>query len=335
MDIFDTIGQCFCIGVPEEGVTPQYLDIIREIRPGAFILFSRNTKGGREFVKDLTNLLSDALVVTGSPPPIICVDQEGGKVSRLRPPHWPYLPSFEELSNASEPEKAVSDCAVLCASMLKECGINMNLAPCLDLRSKGKCNPVLSERTFSQDPYKAARLGEIYISTLQKMGILSVAKHFPGIGGLDIDPHTDIAMIRRSIQETEEALFPFISAINSNCAGIMTSHVIEPNLDPSEIATFSQRIVKIMIKEQYGFEGIALSDDLFMGAIRRHIPPFMAGKKALMAGHDMLLYCHRPDITLRAVRKIKKEAQTDAMLLKRLIDGSQSVLKVKNRILLS
>ncbi len=330
LGMIDDVGQIVCVGVPEEGLSHEFERFITKFRVGNFILFKRNTKSGPYALKALIGEIKGLLRKLKMPPPFICVDQEGGRVSRLGPPHWPKLPSFSSIGRADAPKDEIERVAAECAHMLTEVGINVNLAPCLDL-AEDSANEVMKERCFSNDPNKVKKLGKAYIRALQRQGILAVAKHFPGIGSVDLDPHTSTSKACANPERQQEALLPFYGAVEAGVFGVMTSHVLVPCYDPEEIATFSEKIVK-MLREGLGFEGILFTDDLFMGAVRANYGLGAAGARALAAGHDILLYCHDLLETENALTQLIKLMEEDDTLKRCVARSSRRIRGEKRRI---
>ncbi|OCC15844.1 Beta N-acetyl-glucosaminidase [Dissulfuribacter thermophilus] len=329
--MLDILCHNLCVGIPEEGLIPEFRSFLKEYRPGNFIVFKRNAKEGPTGLRDLIGELKIALKELKMPPPYVCVDQEGGRVSRLGSPHWPSLPSFSEIAQKADPQNAVKDVASLCAFMLKDVGINVNFSPCLDLKEDG-APVVMNERTFSKDPAEVATLGRIYLKTLQDAGILTVAKHFPGIGGINFDPHEDIAYSELNETRQKDALLPFKAAIEEQVFGVMTSHVLFPQYDPNNIVTFSKTVVD-MLRKQLSFQGILFTDDLFMGAVRKHFGLGTSGALALRAGYDILLYCHDIGETARAIDELIKIIEDDDYIMQRLIESSCRILTSKQKFL--
>ena len=326
------LGQLVCIGIPEEGISSEYKAFLKEYRPGNFIIFKRNTLGGRDALRELTNGLKESLRSLGLPPPFICVDQEGGPVCRLSGPHWPSLPSMEELAKARNPVDKTREAARATARILKDVGINVNLAPVLDLKVPGD-PPVLDNRTFSGDPKEVAFLGSEYISTMQEQGVLAVGKHYPGIGGLSQDPHEKVAISKRDQRGIKEGLIPFEAAIKKGVFGLMTSHVVFPFLDPGRMATFSSVIAEKLLRNRLSFRGILFTDDLFMGAIKGNVPMEHAAAKALRAGHDILLFCHGVEESALSMDSLEKWMETDDLLKKRVLEGTERIVGQKRRML--
>ena len=326
----EELRQVLCVGIPGEGLTPGFHYFFKEYQPGNFILFRRNTGEGPRALKELTRGLRDLTRKTYMPEPFICVDQEGGRVARLMQPHWPRLPSFEDIGKGPHPEEIITEIGERCGQMLRDMGINVNLAPCLDLMEEG-ADPVMRQRTLSHDPTQVAELGARYIEAMARYGVGAVAKHFPGIGGIDKDPHLDFSLSRCPMNRQHEALQPFKRAVRTGVLGIMTSHVLFPMYDPENIATFSKGIIS-MLRDEVGLGSrIVFTDDLFMGAIQRHYGLGDAGALALKAGHDVLLYCHGLDETASAIESLIRYAESDDKLRECVNKSYQRIIDQKKK----
>lgn len=284
------LGQLLMIGIPGTGLDPESLSLIREHGIGNFILFTRNVKGGPDQTKKLCDDLNEACADTGLPPPLIAVDQEGGPVQRLGPPFWPGILSNQEVALSKNPETRANAQAETAAKILNSLEIRLNLAPVLDLAPTGT-EGVLKGRSYGLDPREVSILGEKYIRTLQANGIGATAKHFPGIGRVEKDPHFQRPAVTASKETLMYEMFPFRASVKTGVKAVMTSHVVFPSLDPDEPATFSKIIVNDLLRRELGFQGLLLTDDLEMGGITGHGSLGEAAVKAILAGHDLLLIC--------------------------------------------
>ncbi len=256
-----------------------------------FILFKRNIKNPTQ-LKTLICEIKKLCKKQGLSTPIFTIDQEGGKVQRLTPPFWPNTISNQEVASEANPFDKLIDQATNVINILKPLGINLNLAPVLDIASV-KCNEVLLGRCYGGDEEKVSILGAMYIKIFNESGLLCCAKHFPGIGAVNKDPHKEIPIVKLDIKELKRHLLPFITAIKSNAACIMTSHVIYPHLD-KKIATYSYNISTILLRNILGFKGVLITDDMEMkGTGEEDIST--KSLKAFMAGHDLILLGHSPE----------------------------------------
>lgn len=279
------------IGLPGTDLDLETLSLIRDYGVGNFILFERNVKGGPDHTKKLCDDLNGACADAGLPSPVIAVDQEGGPVQRLGPPSWPEIPSNEEMVLSKNLEMNVNSQAETAAKILNSLGIKLNLAPVLDLAPSG-AEGVLKGRSYGADPREVSILGEKYIQILQANGVCATAKHFPGIGRVERDPHLQRPVVTASRKTLTHEMYPFRKGVKAGVKAVMTSHVVFPSLDPDEPATFSEIIANRLLRYELGFEGVLLTDDLEMGGVINHGSLGEAAVKAILAGHDLLLICH-------------------------------------------
>jgi beta-N-acetylhexosaminidase len=280
-------GQRLMAGFEGQRLDSALKRLIAEAWVGGLILFTRNVQSPAQLA-ELAHASQAYAQDLGQPPLFIAIDQEGGRVARLGPP----FTQFPRTPPVADPEEAARFAAVTAAE-LASVGINMNLAPVLDVAPEG-FSSVMAERSFGSDPEHVARLGAIIINGLQSRRILAVAKHFPGIGRTTLDSHFDLPAMDADLSSFERYDFiPFRTAIACGAAGIMLSHVIYRRLDPDWPASLSRPIARELLRQQLGFDGITLTDDLEMGAVERHCTFKTAVRQALRADVDILLVCRR------------------------------------------
>ena len=299
------LGQLLMIGIPGTVLDLESISLIREHGIGNFILFTRNVKGGPDQAKKLCDDLNEACGDAGLPPPLIAVDQEGGPIQRLGPPFWPGIFSNQEVALSRNPEIQAKIQAETAAKILNSLGIRLNLAPVLDLAPNGTID-VLKGRSYGPDPREVSILGEKYIRTLQANGVRATAKHFPGIGRVEKDPHFQRPVVTASKETLMHEMSPFCEGVKAGVKAVMTSHVVFPALDPDEPATFSKIIVNEFLRRELGFQGLLLTDDLEMGGITGHGSLGEAAVRAILAGHDLLLICHRVQKVREALDALEK-----------------------------
>lgn len=295
------LAQLIMAGLPGTGLDQETLTLIREHGVGNFILFTRNVEGGPEQTKELCAALNNTCTEAGLPPPIIAVDQEGGRVQRLGPPEWPKIAGSGEIAVSEDPVSAVQEQARMTADVLRPLNIGLNLAPVLDLAPSGATG-VMEQRSYGTDPNRVASLGASYIRILQSRGIGATAKHFPGIGRVSKDPHYQRPVVTVSKRVLTEEMEPFRRAAAEDVCAIMTSHVVYDAVDPSEPATFSCAIAEELLRREMGFKGVLLTDDLEMGGITGYGKLDEAAVKAVLAGHDLLLICQKASRVKEAIR---------------------------------
>lgn len=289
-DIYEKIGPLFMIGLPGLEIDDSTKRFINDFRINNFILFSRNVESPDQ-LRQLCSDIQNACQQAGVGKPLISIDQEGGTVARLPEP----FTQFEDAriyGDASDPEAAVVEYAKTCASELIDIGINMDLAPVLDVCPVGH-GCFMEKRSLGDDPYKVGQLGTLIINAMQNKGVAACGKHFPGLGAAKLDPHLELPYVARSLEQLQqEDLVPFRDAIDAGVAGIMTSHTIYSGLDPEHLATLSQKILTDLLRQEMGYDGVIITDDLEMGAIENEKTVNEAALEAFVAGADMLLICH-------------------------------------------
>lgn len=284
-------GQRLMVGFEGTELNRDLEFLIDEIKVGGIILFARNLINPRQ-IKDLCRAAQEYARSRGQPPLLIAIDQEGGQVARLRKPFTQFAgnPDMEGRQDAER-------FAQITAAELAEVGINMNMAPVLDIAFNGP-ESIMAGRSFGPDPLWVADLGAAVIEHLQKNGIMSVAKHFPGIGRTTLDSHLDrpdLDIDLNTLKTTD--MLPFETAIQNDVAGIMLAHIRYNKLDARWPASLSPLIAGDLLRNRMGFDGIVLTDDLDMGAIKKHYDIKSAIHQILLADIDMALICHsRADI---------------------------------------
>jgi beta-N-acetylhexosaminidase len=322
------LSQFLMIGLPGFVLDDETLLNITNCGICNFILFKRNVLHHNQ-LKLLCTQLKEACKNAGLPPPIIAVDQEGGEVQRLGPPRWPKLISNREVGRQLNPISEAQRQATEAALALKDCGIPLNLAPVLDIY-RGSQETLLQERSYGSDERLVADCGTAYIGTLQSHGIAATAKHFPGIGSVTTDPHHTRPVVPAELS-LESELLPFIEAIDTNVAAMMTSHVVYEALDSGVPATFSYKIAHELLRERLGFKGILLTDDLEMGGIHTMDHITDAGIRAFQAGHDLLLVCHHQDQALDIIAALELELKQGRIPLERIAESARRLQRFRER----
>jgi beta-N-acetylhexosaminidase len=265
---------------------------------GGTILFARNITSPQQ-VTDLCGSLQEYGARCGRPPLFIAIDQEGGKVARLKPPftQFPGNPAMECAADAEE-------FARITAMELNQIGVNMNMAPVLDVLPEDGPS-VMRDRSFGSDPAWVAELGCAVIERLQSDRIMAVAKHFPGIGRTVLDSHNDLPDLDIDRAElAERDLLPFEAAIAADVSGIMLSHIRYTRQDPLWPASLSPTIADDLLRGRLGFDGLTMTDDLDMGAIAKHHGIANVVAQCLSASVDILLICHSGPAIRQAIEEI-------------------------------
>ncbi|MFQ5991944.1 MAG: beta-N-acetylhexosaminidase, partial [Nitrospiraceae bacterium] len=257
----DQVGQLFMVGIQETSVSKELATFLKQYRPGGIILFARNLETPSQIAR-LTNELHQ--LATDSPL-FISIDQEGGRVSRL-PAGFTIFPPCELFGICQSPDLAYA-AARATATELRAVGINMNLAPVLDINTNPS-NPIIGNRAFGASPAEVSELGAATIKGLQDHHVIACGKHFPGHGDTAADSHKELPVVSASAATLQEReLQPFRKAITVGVASIMTAHVVYPALDDHAPGTLSHGILTDLLRHQLQFDGLILTDDLEMQAI--------------------------------------------------------------------
>lgn len=330
-DLHSLIGQLFMAGMPGPELDRDTVELIREFNPGGIILFSRNIQDPLQLAELCREIQKEAIRNHGTPL-FLAVDQEGGRVARLKEPFTLFLGN-EAIAADRECVRRAEEFGTVTAREMKLVGLNMDLAPVVDIQ-RGELEQHLQGRSFGEDSEKVALLGNTVIRALQENGIMAVAKHFPGLGPARVDPHVHLPVIDAPREELEKvSLLPFRSAIEEGVAGIMSSHAVYSSLDPDHPATLSQEILTRLLRKTMGFEGLIMTDDLEMGAIAGQGPVAEAALLALDAGADILLICKEQENVAQGLRRLKERMLKGRISTERVIRSLERIETAKARFL--
>ncbi|MGZ3306180.1 MAG: beta-N-acetylhexosaminidase, partial [Asticcacaulis sp.] len=277
-----------CIfGLSGTELTAEETRFFAEVQPLGFILFRRNVDTPLQ-----VRALTEALRACVDHDPLILIDQEGGRVRRLRPPHWPDYPPaahYRQFAHdAAEERELVRLGARLMANDLHQLGINVDCAPVLDVPQPG-AHDIIGDRAFAPDPATIIALGRAQIEGLMDGGVLPVMKHIPGHGRAGADSH--LALPRVSAKAAELSANDFVTFRSlSQCPIAMTAHVVYESIDPQRPATTSPKVIRDVIRGEIGFDGLLMSDDPSMKALDG--PLSVRARAAQFAGCDLVLHCN-------------------------------------------
>ncbi len=319
------------VGMPEPHLDKETDSLIREGCIGGIILFSRNIEDPLQLASLCCDLQAAGFKGHGSPL-FLAVDQEGGRVARLKEPFRSF-PGNAAIGMDEEPGKRAIEFATVTSKEMKIVGLNMNLAPVVDVQ-RGEIEKHLAGRSFGEDPDVVAFLGRTVVKHLQKNGIMAVAKHFPGLGRADVDPHFHLPKINIDLEEMERINFPpFAAAIEEGVCGIMTSHAIYPALDPEGPATLSPMVLTEVLRQRMGFRGLTITDDLEMGAIAGHWSVADGALKSFQAGADILLICKDQGHVRESLDLMRQALKKGAISPERFAQSLERIRKMKARFL--
>jgi beta-N-acetylhexosaminidase len=259
----------------------------RDCDPAGFILFKRNCES-REQLRRLTDSLRD---LTGRPEVPILIDQEGGRVARMKPPEWPAFPAalrFAELYSIA-PSSAIEAARVNARAiglMLRDVGVNVDALPLLDVRQDG-ASDIIGDRALGNAPMQVSALGRAVLDGLASAGVVGIVKHIPGHGRALVDSHHELPIVTASADALEEDLEPF-ERLASAPMGMM-AHVVYTAWDPYNPASQSPTVIRDIVRGRIGFDGWLMSDDIGMEALKGDFAERAAG--VLAGGCDVVLHC--------------------------------------------
>lgn len=322
------IGQLLIGSFPGPALSVEFRSLAREFDLGGAILFGRNV----EAPEQVAELAGDIEGLGRRMPAWVSVDQEGGRVARLKEPftRWPPM----AVLGRSGSEALAERFGRALARELAAVGISLDYAPVLDIHTNPK-NPVIGDRALADRAADVARLGTAVIRALQGEGVAACGKHFPGHGDTSTDSHHELPIVEHAPDRLEAVEFePFRAAIREGVAFIMTAHVFVPALDAEHPATLSRAVVQRVLREQLGFEGVILSDDLEMKAISARTPVPAAAVEAIKAGCDGLLICSGDvELQVATLEALLKAAESGDLSASRLDDALVRQRRAKERFL--
>ena len=301
------IGQLLIGSVPATTIPAELRSLAREFQLGGVILFARNIETPEqvaEFSHDVRELATEM-------PLWVSVDQEGGRVARLRAPFTEW-PPMAVLGRSGDVALASRFGAALAAE-LRAVGITLNYAPVLDIHTN-PTNPVIGDRALADNAAMVGTLGAAIIRGLQDNGVAACGKHFPGHGDTSVDSHDELPIVEHPPDRIRRVeCVPFREAIRADVAFMMTAHLLVPSLDEEKPATLSRPIVYGLLREELGFDGVILSDDLEMEALAKTCTAPEAAVQAIAAGCDGVLVC-RARATVRS-----KDIEAQVAVLEELV----------------
>ncbi|SHI89746.1 beta-N-acetylhexosaminidase [Lutispora thermophila] len=333
MSLDEKIGQLVILGFSEGTTDEELKKLIQVNKVGGFILFRRNYSNFRELY-ELNSKLKN-YNKENKLPLFIAIDEEGGTVSRI-PKEGITMPDariFGQIDDLSLTEKS----GRIIGKQLYSAGVNMNFAPVLDILSRND-NTLLKNRSYGNNANKVSSHGLSYIKGINEEGIISVPKHFPGHGHTNTDSHASLPIINIDLDTlNNRELVPFRNAINADIDAMMIGHLSFPKIDESgKPASRSKVFLTDILRNQLGFKGIAISDDLEMAG-------FVKGKESLEdaviesfnAGMDIFVICHTKEMQYRVLEALRKGLSKGLISEDRINQTLERIIKVKTKYTLS
>src|ERR1700720_1739627 len=282
-----SLGQLIVCGVPGKELDASSAEMFRRVQPGGFILFGRNIRSApqlRQLIDDLRDLSQTE--------PIITIDQEGGRVSRLKlVGHEP--PNAQQLRIKADPA-LIREHGRLTGELLRLFGFNLDLCPVLDISFHEDADNSLRGRCYGTSVEEVVASAGAFNQSLLATGILSCGKHFPGYAAATLDPHHDLPRIDRSREELDRTELAIFREFAHRVSSMMVCHAWYPAFDPEKTpASLSRAIVTDLLVSEFNFHGLIMTDDLDMGAITNESEFAATIERAMLAGNDLAMICHR------------------------------------------
>jgi beta-N-acetylhexosaminidase len=333
MSLDEKIGQLFMVGI--DGTVPgaDAKMMIEQKHVGGIILYGKNMASANQIVQ-FTNQLKALNKKAHNPEPLfLSVDQEGGKVDRMPSPILK-MPSNAAVGKVDKPTYSYQVGQVLgkeCASL----GFNLDYAPVIDIITNSQ-QSAIGDRSFGSNPTMVSLLGTSTMKGIQSQKIISVMKHFPGYGSVSIDVHIDLATVKYGLQTFEKVDWvPYKDAMTHGADMVMVTHLLVPKLDTTYPASMSQKIITGQLRNNLGFKGVIITDDMTMGAIEKNYSIQTAALKAVEAGADIVLVAYHEGQQESAIAAIKAAVENGTISEDRIDDSVYRIIQLKQKYNLS
>jgi len=328
-DLKKLIGPLLIVGLDGPRLTASCRNYLEQWNLGGVILFKRNIES-LEQLASLNTLIDE----TATEPPIISVDHEGGKVFRLPEPFTSF-PSMGQVAAhcfKTRDLEAAEALGLAFGRELRAAGFNVDWAPVLDVNSNPR-NPIIGERSFGTDPEDVAEIALKFLEGLQDTGVLGCGKHFPGHGDTEEDSHETLPVVDKTRADMNACeLIPFREAVSWQVPMIMTAHVMFPGLDPKWPATLSETMLTGILRNELAYEGLIVSDDMFMKGISEPWSLTEASEQFLRAGGDLLLLCGSESAQRRVAAHLVHQAEKDDEFRELLEKKQQRIQGIRKKL---
>lgn len=322
-DMRELAAGVVCTGFDGTSIDAAFERELRDLRPAGLILFARNVESLAQ-TRALTDRIREIL-----PDPIVAIDQEGGRVARLRD-GVEEIPAMLAVAATGDPALAERAGAQM-AFDLRRAGVNLDFAPVLDLALHA-ANTVIGSRSFGEDPATVVRFAGAIARGLRSQGIVPTFKHFPGHGSTAVDSHLALPAIDDDEKVLRERdLAPFF-ALLPDAEAVMTAHIVVRAFDPQHPATISKRVLTDLLRREIGFAGVCFTDCMQMDAIAKGVGTAQGALEAIAAGADCVLISHRVDLAREAAERIAKAAEDGTLDPARLREAHDRVRALRSRL---
>ena len=327
LSIQEKVGQMLMIGMDTNYITERIKLMITKYKIGGIILYRKNFNTYEDMlalIKQLKDLNKENKI-----PLWIAIDQEGGRVNRM-PKEILNLPAANKIATKGGIE-AVEKSAEIIGEMLKQSGYHVNFAPVLDIK-RFKDNHAIGDRCYGEKKEEVAQFGIAFMKKLQEQGILSVIKHFPGHGATKKDSHFFLPMIKERMEYLEkEDMYPFQQAIKNGAEAILIGHLLIRNVTGIFPASLSKKFIVKYLRKKYRYNGLIITDDLKMRAIRLWYGEEFAVRKAFEAGNDVIVFRLHQEEERKAIETVMKQVKSGKLKEARINRSVRRIVKLKEK----
>lgn len=324
LSLEEKIGQLLIVGLEGTTVSDEDRRKLTTDHVGGFVFFKRNL----DTVEQTIALIDELNAINPGPPLLFSIDEEGGAVSRLPAPLHT-LPAARTIAAEVTPDMA-EKLSQANGDLLSSLGFNMNFAPVLDVDSHPQ-NPVIGDRAYGATPEVVIEYGKQTLIGLKRAGVIPVVKHFPGHGDTELDSHIGLPVIDHSLERLERVEFAPFRQLSDQVDVMMVGHLVISAFDSSLPATLSREMVTGILREQWGYDGVVITDDLTMGAIMEHHEIDEAILQAVQAGVDLLLIAHDDELQHQAVTALRDAVEAGDITEERIDESVYRVLRLKHQ----
>ncbi|KOP67810.1 glycoside hydrolase family 3 [Bacillus sp. FJAT-18019] len=327
MTVQEKIGQLVLVGMEGTAMDDTSLKLIKDYHVGGFIFFKDNITSTQQSVK-LFNELKHANAA--NPVPLwLSIDEEGGRVTRF-PEEYVKLPSSGKVGGYKNQEltKRVGG---LIAEKVSGLGLNMVFAPVLDINSNPN-NPVIGDRSFGTNADAVSEQGIASMKGIQENGVVPVVKHFPGHGDTSVDSHLGLPVVEHDLKRLHEMeLVPFQQAIDEGADVVMVAHLLMKSIDPDTPSSYSKLVINDLLRDEMGFKGVVITDDMTMGAVSGNTDVGEASVKSILAGSNIVLIGHEYDMEIGVIQALTDAVEEGVISEEMLNDRVRTTLVLKQK----
>lgn len=327
MSLDEKIGQMIFSGVAGTEMNADTKEMMNTYHVGGIILFGDNIESAPQTVEFLNDIKKAN--ESSASPLLLGVDEEGGKVTRM-PDDVTSLPTSQAIASLDDADLSHQVGTVL-GEQMNELGFNLDFAPVMDVNSNPD-NPVIGDRSFGDNPDIVSELGIQTMKGIQSGNIISVMKHFPGHGDTGEDSHLELPKVDKSYDDLANLeLIPFQNAIENGADVSMIAHILLPQIDPEYPASMSEKVITNILREDIGFDGVVITDDLTMGAITDNYDIGEAALQSIQAGSDLMLVAHDYDNVANVFNTLKEAVKNGELSEERIDESVERIHALKEK----